>query len=424
MYLSVCNTDNSIISFYSMWFIIQIRGAELGDVLLSLRYSAGDERLEVTVKELKGIRPLPGKTTASKNYLWTVSMPCANIVIFFAYREQQRMYPVRTLRSKCPLSPSYLLAVLFLSFYSNDFTGWSCYSLADSEMFSQVCPIGFLQRGSCSIGSSRRLWSKTACILYHTASSHLVKLRVMDRIAYEAHADDNSRFLSLMMHFCSPLPDTFVRLYLVRSTKQLADARTKTAKKNLEPRFNQTFVFNVSEDLIDEVNLIVRVKIVPLIGPNKLVGEVCVGCHSSGQALHHWQLMIQKGVQIDMWHQLEILNIVPGETNLKTDMGPRETWNLSEESSSSSDDDDDDEGLFGLSVPGMPNLLSSESTEASGAPKPKKKVHLWKQIGHMTYFVSLFCWMRSLWTSDPAAVVLSNSVKFPHGWESKSVDHH
>ena len=176
------------------------------------------------------------------------------------------------------------------------------------------------------------------------------------------------------------LPDPYVKIHLVRGSEEIAEKRTKVAKKNLEPKFNQTFIFSVTEDMIDEVNLLVRVKDSPLVGMKKLIGEVCIGCHAVGHALHHWQLMIQKGSQIQMWHQLEILNIVPGQTNLKTEMGTKESWDLSEESSSSSDDDDDG-GLFGVSLPGMPSMPSVPMFLADNAgtpppPKPKKKVHL------------------------------------------------
>lgn len=136
-------------------------------------------------------------------------------------------------------------------------------------------------------------------------------------------------------------------------------------KKNLEPKFEQEMIFTVQQDLLDEVNLVIHVKDKPLIGRKRLIGELCIGCQGVGQALAQWQLMVDK--EVTMWHQLELLNIVPGKTDLQTTMATLQDWE-----STSEDESEEEEGMFtGL----LPTGLSSaqEATKKPKKPKISKK---------------------------------------------------
>ena len=140
--------------------------------------------------------------------------------------------------------------------------------------------------------------------------------------------------------------------------------KTKVIKKNLEPRFEERFMFTVEEDLLDEVNLVVHVKDKPLIGRKRLIGEVCIGCQGVGQSLAQWQLMMEK--EVVMWHQLELLNIVPGKTDLQTTMATLQGWETSTEES---EEDNEQEGMFTGLLPG--DMFSSGKKQEKKPKKPK-----------------------------------------------------
>ena len=137
--------------------------------------------------------------------------------------------------------------------------------------------------------------------------------------------ENQTRLILIFLSFS----DSYVKLSLVRGSKILATEKTKVIKKNLEPQFEQEFKFTVMEDLLDEVNLIIRVKHKPLIGRKRLLGELCIGCQGAGQGLAQWQLMMDK--EVVMWHQLELLNIVPGKTHLQTTMATLQGWETTSE---------------------------------------------------------------------------------------------
>ena len=53
--------------------IIQVRGAERGDIRISMRYYEGDSQLIVKVLECKGLKPFPGRVSCSKYYLTQIN---------------------------------------------------------------------------------------------------------------------------------------------------------------------------------------------------------------------------------------------------------------------------------------------------------------------------------------------------------------
>ena len=162
--------------------------------------------------------------------------------------------------------------------------------------------------------------------------------------------------------------DSYVKLNLVRGSKVITSKKTRIVRKNLEPKFEEEFLFNVAEDLLDEVNLIIHVKDKSLIGRKRLIGELCVGCQGVGQSLAQWQLMFKK--EVVMWHQLELLNIVPGKTDLQTTMASLQGW----ETTSEEESDEEEGGMFTGLLPG--GLFSSSGNKP---PKKTKKPKLSKK---------------------------------------------
>ncbi|EDO45779.1 predicted protein, partial [Nematostella vectensis] len=96
----------------------------------------------------------------------------------------------------------------------------------------------------------------------------------------------------------------YVKVHVVQGSKELDERRTKVKRKNFEPEYNETFKFNIPQNIIEEVNLIIRVKDSPYVGSKTLLGEVCVGGDAVGTYLHHWRLILEKGHEIEMWHAL------------------------------------------------------------------------------------------------------------------------
>ena len=164
----------------------------------------------------------------------------------------------------------------------------------------------------------------------------------------------------LIIQLYALFSDSYVKLNLVRGSKILTTKKTRLIRKNLEPKFEEEFVFEVAEDLLDQVNLVFHVKDKSLIGRKRLIGELCVGCQGVGQGLAQWQLMVDK--EVVMWHQLELLNIVPGKTDLQTTMASLQGWDTTSEEES----EEEEGGMF-------TGLLPGGLFPASGSKSPPKK---------------------------------------------------
>ena len=164
----------------------------------------------------------------------------------------------------------------------------------------------------------------------------------------------------LIIQLYALFSDSYVKLNLVRGSKILTTKKTRMIRKNLEPKFEEEFVFEVAEDLLDQVNLVFHVKDKSLIGRKRLIGELCVGCQGVGQGLAQWQLMVDK--EVVMWHQLELLNIVPGKTDLQTTMASLQGWDTTSEEES----EEEEGGMF-------TGLLPGGLFPASGSKSPPKK---------------------------------------------------
>lgn len=168
---------------------------------------------------------------------------------------------------------------------------------------------------------------------------------------------------------------SYVKVHLVHGSKQIYESKTKVRRKNFEPSFNKSFLINVPQINMEEVNLILRVKDSPIVGRKRLLGEVCIGGDAVGTYFHHWKLVLEKDQEIEMWHCLELLHIIPGKTNLATAMKAIPVIESSEE-----EEDSEDEGLFGLlpdvNLPfGMGGLFggSDEKDGKKSTEKERKK---------------------------------------------------
>jgi hypothetical protein len=143
-------------------------------------------------------------------------------------------------------------------------------------------------------------------------------------------------------------PGAYVKVHLVHGSTQIYENKTKIRRKNFEPVFNQRFLIEVPSSIIEEVNLILRVKDCPYVGRKAILGEVCIGVDAVGTFYHHWKLALEKDQEIEMWHCLELLNIVPGKTNLQTAMKAIQVYESTEEE----EEESEGEGLFGM----LPNI--------------------------------------------------------------------
>lgn len=105
------------------------------------------------------------------------------------------------------------------------------------------------------------------------------------------------------------LSDPYVKTSLFMGGKRLKKKKTTVKRKTLNPYYNESFTFDVKFEDIEKVSLVVTVVDYDLIGASDPIGQVSVGCRSSGIPLKHWSEMLANPRRpIAMWHSLKAIS--------------------------------------------------------------------------------------------------------------------
>lgn len=103
--------------------------------------------------------------------------------------------------------------------------------------------------------------------------------------------------------------DPYVKLYLKPDKSKKSKHKTVVRKKNLNPEFNQDFVYHMTRDELTAKSLQVSVWDYDKVAKNDFIGGVLLGSGSQASsvaAARHWQaLMSAPNVKHEEWHKLQ-----------------------------------------------------------------------------------------------------------------------
>ncbi|XP_030745731.1 synaptotagmin-10-like isoform X2 [Sitophilus oryzae] len=106
--------------------------------------------------------------------------------------------------------------------------------------------------------------------------------------------------------------DPYVKVYLVWQGKRIKKKKTSVRYNTLNPIFNEALVFDVPEETIAEVSLLVKVIDYDRIGLNELMGCFTIGPTDIGKGRDHWTEMLDNPrTPIAQWYPLT--ESVPGD---------------------------------------------------------------------------------------------------------------
>ena len=102
------------------------------------------------------------------------------------------------------------------------------------------------------------------------------------------------------------ISDPYVKIWMLNDGKKEEKKKTTTKEKNLNPVFNESFIFNVSYDKIRHTSLRISVMDYDRMGRNELIGEILLGSKSGPMEVKHWNEMFAKSRQpVAQWHILK-----------------------------------------------------------------------------------------------------------------------
>ena len=100
--------------------------------------------------------------------------------------------------------------------------------------------------------------------------------------------------------FRKPFADPYVKVALIHTGKRVRKKKTSTRKCDLNPVFNEAVSFDLSLEMLNNVDLLLSV-----MHENEPVGCVLIGAHAKDKELEHWKEMRTAARPVANWHSLQ-----------------------------------------------------------------------------------------------------------------------
>ncbi|KAG5279670.1 hypothetical protein AALO_G00080310 [Alosa alosa] len=99
--------------------------------------------------------------------------------------------------------------------------------------------------------------------------------------------------------------DPYVKASLICDGRRLKKRKTSIKKNTLNPTYNEALVFDIPNENIENVSVIIAVMDYDCIGHNEVIGMCRVGSDAEGPGREHWTAMLANPRKpIEHWHQL------------------------------------------------------------------------------------------------------------------------
>ncbi|XP_023226941.1 synaptotagmin-15-like, partial [Centruroides sculpturatus] len=100
--------------------------------------------------------------------------------------------------------------------------------------------------------------------------------------------------------------DSYVKVTFLKDNKVAKTKKTVIAKKTTEPKYNESFNFRLTQNLLNSVSVILQVTVAGA-QKDKILGRVVLGSYmfARGKPLDHWNESMSAGYrQVRHWHKL------------------------------------------------------------------------------------------------------------------------
>ncbi|KAK7488979.1 hypothetical protein BaRGS_00019783 [Batillaria attramentaria] len=99
--------------------------------------------------------------------------------------------------------------------------------------------------------------------------------------------------------------DPYVKVSLMCQGKRIKKRKTSVQKNTLHPVFNEALVFDVPQESVEDIYLLVKVVDYDRIGSDELMGCCGLGPMFNGQGREHWYEMLENSRKpVAQWYPL------------------------------------------------------------------------------------------------------------------------
>ncbi|XP_008545774.1 synaptotagmin-10 isoform X1 [Microplitis demolitor] len=266
-----------------------------GKLHFALRYDKEIEGLVVKVLQARGL-PIKDVTGSSDPYVKIYLLP-----------DRKRKYQTKVHRKN--LNPVFNETFLFSVSYEELRERYLQFSVYDFDRFSRHDLIGqVVLKGLLECTDLEQEIEYTMDILCATQDKvnlgelmlTLCFLPTAGRLTLTVIKARNLKAMDI-----TGKSDPYVKVYLLCQGKRIKKKKTTVKKNTLFPVYNESLVFDVPAENIDDVILIVKVIDYDRIGSNELMGCTAIGSNAIGIGKEHWSLMLENPRKpVAQWYPL------------------------------------------------------------------------------------------------------------------------
>ncbi len=84
-----------------------------------------------------------------------------------------------------------------------------------------------------------------------------------------------------------------MKVAIISKGKRIKKKKTSVMKNSLSPVFNESMLFDIPQDQIEQYDMIIKVIDYDRVGANELIGCIGIGPSFSGTGRDHWYRMLE-----------------------------------------------------------------------------------------------------------------------------------
>ncbi|XP_070543187.1 synaptotagmin-11-like [Ptychodera flava] len=274
--------------------------AQLGNLFFSVEYDFDKNAFMVTLHSATDLPVKDPTTNSSDPYIKLCLLP-----------EKKHKVKTRVLRKT--LNPVYEETFTFYGLHYNQLQGITLHFVVLSfDRFSRddvigeiVVPLANIDMSETAVHLSRDIKPRNPKVLRNQGHGDLLV-----SLSYQPAANRLTvvvlKARNLPKMDVTGLSDPYVKIHLMYNNQRLAKKKTRLKKRTLNPVFNESFLFDVPIEGLQNVSLEFQILDHDRVTKNEIIGRLVIGAKASGEEeKRHWKEITENPrKQIAEWHKL------------------------------------------------------------------------------------------------------------------------
>ncbi|XP_038071955.1 synaptotagmin-4-like [Patiria miniata] len=271
----------------------------LGQITFTVEYRTDKGVFTVTIHQAQGLPVKDPQSGTSDPYIKLCLLP-------------EKKHKVKTRVMRKTLEPVYEETFTFYGLAYNQLQGVTLHFVVMSfDRFSRDDVIGEVVVPLANIDLSEKAVTLTREVKprHPKISKSQGRGELLTSLCYQPAANKLTvvvlKAKNLPKMDVTGLSDPYVKIYLMYNNGRLAKKKTRLKKRTLNPVFNESFLFDVPLEGLENVSLEFQVLDHDRVMKNEIIGRLVIGKEAGENEAQHWaDIMRNPRKQMAEWHKL------------------------------------------------------------------------------------------------------------------------